>query len=136
MRRIISLALSLILLAVSAAPVSAIDEDMVLASGDVFVARPLGFVSVLIGTAVFLVSLPFAATSNSVKETAEILIDEPMRFTFKRPVGDLGVGAGYGGRRQPAGLKKSIDTKPPAAQAPPAKSASEESGGGKVPPAE
>ena len=115
MRRILSLLLSFVLLTVSAAPVSAVEEDAVLASGDVLVARPLGIVSAIIGSAIFLVALPFAATSGTVKETADVLIGEPMRFSFKRPVGDLSQGAGYG-KRHASAQKKSPEAKAPAEQ--------------------
>lgn len=133
MHRILSLTLVVLLLAVSAAPVPAIDEDMVIVGGDVLVARPLGIVSTIIGGALFLVALPFAATSNTVKETAEVLIDEPLRFSFRRPVGDLSVGAGP--RRPFVRQKRAPEAKTaPAEQTSPAGTSPEDSAGGGKPP--
>lgn len=57
---------------------------------DTVAVRPVGLASILIGSVVFIVSLPFAITSGSVGETADTLIGEPFRFTFERPVGDFG----------------------------------------------
>ena len=69
-------------------PTSRADElDAV---GDVFLVRPGSFVATVIGSAVFVVALPFAAMSRSVKHTAEVLVIRPARFTFTRPVGEFG----------------------------------------------
>jgi hypothetical protein len=56
---------------------------------DVFIARPAGIVATLLGTAVFIVALPFAAISGSVGPVAETLVADPFKFTFTRPVGDF-----------------------------------------------
>ena len=41
----------------------------------------------VIGTAFFIVSLPFALTSGSTGDAWEALIVEPLEFTFTRPLG-------------------------------------------------
>jgi hypothetical protein len=64
-------------------------DDAFVAAADVVVARPLGIASIIVGTAVFIVAMPFALTSGTVKETADTLVSEPFRFTFQRPVGDF-----------------------------------------------
>ena len=56
---------------------------------DVLVARPVSFAATMVGSALFVVSLPFAAVSRSTKDTAETLVAAPARDLFTRPVGDL-----------------------------------------------
>jgi len=56
---------------------------------DVLVARPISFAATVVGSALFVVSLPFAAASRSTKDTAETLVVTPARDLFTRPVGDL-----------------------------------------------
>jgi len=56
---------------------------------DVLVARPISFAATAAGAALFVVSLPFAAASHSVKTTSETLVAAPARDLFTRPVGDL-----------------------------------------------
>ena len=56
---------------------------------DVFIARPAGFVGTILGSAVFVLALPFAALSRSVEPAAQTLVVDPFKFTFTRPVGDF-----------------------------------------------
>ena len=56
---------------------------------DVLIVRPLGIVSTILGTALFLVSLPFSAMGGNVNEARQKLVVEPGRFTFKRPLGEF-----------------------------------------------
>ncbi len=86
-KRVIILILCFLLLNTTAA--FAQTDEAFLAIGDLVISRPLGLTVTVIGTAVFIVSLPFALTSGSVKDTADILVGEPFRFTFKRPLGDF-----------------------------------------------
>lgn len=55
--------------------------------GDLVVARPLLVGATLIGTALFIISLPFSLASGSVEDTAESLIFEPGREAFVRCLG-------------------------------------------------
>ncbi len=57
---------------------------------DVFIARPVGLATTVLGTAVFIVALPFAITSGSVGTVARTLVAAPFKYTFTRPVGDFG----------------------------------------------
>jgi len=84
---VILLTLCGLLLNANAAFAAFDDEFMVI--GDLAIARPLGLVVTVVGSAVFVVSLPFALTSGSVRNTADILVGEPFRFTFTRPLGDF-----------------------------------------------
>jgi len=70
-------------------------KDPFYMAGDVAIARPLGFVATVIGGAIFLVCLPFAVPSHSVKNTADVLVGQPFRFTFKRPLGDFSMDVSY-----------------------------------------
>jgi hypothetical protein len=56
---------------------------------DVVVVRPGCLVATAIGSAFFIVSLPVALISRSVKKTAHTLVVKPAKATFTRPLGDL-----------------------------------------------
>jgi hypothetical protein len=55
--------------------------------GDLFLARPAGLVATVVGTAVFIVALPFSLPSRSVDSAAQALVVKPATFTFVRPLG-------------------------------------------------
>jgi len=52
------------------------------------VARPLGLVATVLGTVVFVASLPFQALAGNVADPARKLVVEPAAFTFVRPLGE------------------------------------------------
>jgi len=56
---------------------------------DTVLVRPFCLAATIVGSALFVVSLPMAATSNSVHRTAQALVVKPGQATFKRPLGDL-----------------------------------------------
>lgn len=56
-------------------------------TGDVLIARPVGLVITTIGTAAFIVSLPFSAAGGNVSEAADTLVVGPARETFVRCLG-------------------------------------------------
>jgi len=56
---------------------------------DTILVRPACFVATVLGSAFFVISLPFAAMSKSVDKTAETLVAKPARATFTRPLGDF-----------------------------------------------
>ena len=56
---------------------------------DVVIVRPAGFAATVVGSAFYVVALPFAAAANGVKETGDTLVVAPAKFTFVRPVGDF-----------------------------------------------
>ncbi len=91
MKRMIMAALVVILIS-SSVPVLADDDGAYEATAmivDVVLGRPLGIAATVIGTAFFIVALPFAALSGSVKPVGRTLVAEPFKFTFTRPVGDF-----------------------------------------------
>ncbi|MGH8502888.1 MAG: hypothetical protein ACREVE_10565 [Gammaproteobacteria bacterium] len=55
---------------------------------DVLAVRPLGFVATVLGTGLFVVSLPFSALGGNMDEAAQNLVVKPARFTFVRPLGE------------------------------------------------
>jgi len=56
---------------------------------DILLARPIGIISTVLGTALFIVSLPFSALGGNTKQAYENLIAKPAKYTFKRPLGNL-----------------------------------------------
>jgi hypothetical protein len=56
---------------------------------DILFARPVGVATIVLGTATFILALPFAIPSQSVGRTARVLIANPFKFTFLRPIGDF-----------------------------------------------
>ena len=56
---------------------------------DVIAVRPVGFVTLAIGTVFFIVSLPVAVISGSTDKAAKALVADPFNYTFTRPLGDF-----------------------------------------------
>ena len=77
----------LALLGAGATPCSAADDVEI--ATDALVVRPACLVATVVGSALFLVSLPFAALSKSVKKSAHTFVVRPARATFTRPLGDM-----------------------------------------------
>jgi hypothetical protein len=86
-RKLILLVSSLAILCASTAQVQADDGGAIVI--DVIVARPACLAATIVGGAFFVLSLPFALTSRSVRWTKETLVVNPARATFTRPLGDF-----------------------------------------------
>jgi hypothetical protein len=56
---------------------------------DGLLVRPLGLCGIVLGTATWIVTLPFSLLGGNVGEAADALVVEPAKFTFTRPLGDL-----------------------------------------------
>jgi len=56
---------------------------------DLILMRPIGLAATIVGTAVFIVSLPFSALGGNSEAAQEKLVKEPFFFTFQRPLGQL-----------------------------------------------
>ena len=82
-------ALVLIPMAVSAENITFDDSDAYGMTADLFLARPFGLASIVLGTAIFVISLPFSATGSNVGEAGQALVAEPVKFTLARPLGDF-----------------------------------------------
>jgi hypothetical protein len=90
MKRTLTLVLSAIFLAASTSTTRAFDDGSYEAvAADVIAVRPLCFVATIVGSALFVVSLPVAAISGSASKTAEALVHQPARATFTRPIGEM-----------------------------------------------
>ena len=64
-------------------------EPYVAMIGDALVIRPLGIAAMIVGAAVFVVSLPFSALAGNTREAAQKLVVEPTNYTFQRPLGEI-----------------------------------------------
>ncbi|MEE4360708.1 MAG: multidrug transporter [Pseudomonadales bacterium] len=70
-------------------------------AADLIVARPIGLAATVLGTATFIVSLPFSLAGGNVSEATEALVMGPARTTFYRCLGCRNPGwrDDYGGQR-------------------------------------
>ncbi len=55
---------------------------------DLLVARPIGIVAGIVGTGVFIVSLPFTIPTGSVDKSAQMFVVKPFKFSFGRKFPD------------------------------------------------
>jgi len=56
---------------------------------DMVVVRPIGIAATVIGSAFWLVSLPFSASGDNYDAATEKLVKAPAAYTFKRPLGEF-----------------------------------------------
>lgn len=63
--------------------------DPVEVAADALVVRPVGLAATVVGAAIYVVALPFAAIAGDVHGPARSLVGAPARFTFKRRLGDF-----------------------------------------------
>ena len=54
---------------------------------DILLARPMGLVATVLGSAIFVVGLPFTLINGSTDQAAQKLVVEPAEYTFTRPLG-------------------------------------------------
>jgi hypothetical protein len=62
-------------------------SDAVTMGVDLFVVRPIWLVGTVLGTAAFIVSLPFTILGGNTGEAAQKLVVAPAKYTFTRPLG-------------------------------------------------
>ncbi len=90
MKRMGLMLLCVTLIGTPSLPAFAADEDQPSAGEmavDLVVARPLGVAITAVGSAVFLVSLPFTALAGGVGHAADELVKKPAQETFMRCLG-------------------------------------------------
>jgi hypothetical protein len=82
--------------AMLAGPVHAIDQEQIGREpttnevlADALVARPVGLVGAVIGAVAWVVALPFTLPSGSTDQATEALVNNPLRYTFRRPIGQM-----------------------------------------------
>jgi hypothetical protein len=64
-------------------------KDGMVIVADVLFARTVGLVAIVFGSAMWVVSLPFSIPSSSVDTAGQLLVVDPCKFTFVRPLGDF-----------------------------------------------
>ena len=65
------------------------DRDPGAMTADLLLARPVGLCAIVVGAAVFVVSLPFSALGGNTDQAYKKLVADPAAYTFRRPLGDL-----------------------------------------------
>ncbi|WP_370462589.1 hypothetical protein [Pseudomaricurvus sp. HS19] len=72
-----------------ASGINTVDEDpsMLAMTGDLVVVRPVMFVTTIVGSAVWLVSLPFSLAGGNAMQAADTLVVGPAKTTFVRCLG-------------------------------------------------
>ncbi len=63
------------------------DEAMIM---DTLIGRPVGLAATVVGSVIFVLALPFSLLGGNTSDTARSLVVNPAKFTFVRPVGDIG----------------------------------------------
>jgi hypothetical protein len=56
---------------------------------DGLLLRPGGVIATMLGSVVFVVTLPFSIPTKSVDKAAQKLIVDPAKYTFVRPLGQI-----------------------------------------------
>ena len=56
---------------------------------DALLLRPLGLAATVLGTAMFVITLPFSLPTRSADDAAEVLVLKPAEYTFARPLGEV-----------------------------------------------
>jgi hypothetical protein len=56
---------------------------------DLLLMRPFGILAVVLGSAAFVVSLPFSAMGGNIEPAYEKMVAAPASYTFKRPLGSF-----------------------------------------------
>ena len=57
-------------------------------TADLFLARPASVAAAVIGTGLFVLSLPFTIPTGGVEASADMFIAKPFQFAFERPFPD------------------------------------------------
>jgi hypothetical protein len=91
MKKFIVVLIALVIVFQSPVVFAANDDLNIVA--DLLITRPLGLASLVVGSAVYIVSLPFTQSRDKVAKT---FVEDPYYFTFKRPLGDFSSGLGLG----------------------------------------
>ena len=87
--KLITIICAAAILSMGAKTASAASDDDLKVAADTLVVRPVCLAATIIGSGLFIISLPIAAISHSVKKTAHVLVVRPARATFTRHLGDM-----------------------------------------------
>lgn len=58
-------------------------------TADILMARPIGLFALIVGSSLFVVSLPLSGLGGNVDAAARKLVVEPAKYTFDRPLGEF-----------------------------------------------
>lgn len=75
--------------AIVAVPATAGERGPLAILADALIVRPASLAVTVVGSGLFVATLPFSVPSRSTGTTAEALVGYPARMTFVRPLGDL-----------------------------------------------
>lgn len=64
-------------------------EDDTIILIDMLVARPIGLATVITGSALFVIYVPFSYPFGTMHDSWKKLVVKPCGFVFKRPLGEL-----------------------------------------------
>lgn len=95
MKRIVVVLLITMTLAFVLCASASAGQEVAEVVADVVLVRPLSLAATVVGTALFIASLPFAIPSGSINETARALVAAPFNYTFTRPIGYFGYPSYY-----------------------------------------
>lgn len=56
---------------------------------DLILIRPFGFLATVLGTTLFVVSLPITAITKETSKAYDTLVVSPAKYTFKRKLGEF-----------------------------------------------
>ena len=93
------------LIAVSVPALAETPKDGMAVVADVLLARPMGLVTIVFGSVMWVVALPFSIPSDSVGAAGQLLVVDPCKFTFQRPLGDFDYRVGTAEMPKTAGTK-------------------------------
>jgi len=84
-----AMALSVALVAPQVTVAQEVEEEpsALAMAGDAIIARPLGLVFTVVGTALYVVTLPFSALGGNAKQAGQELVVGPAKATFVRCLG-------------------------------------------------
>lgn len=84
-----AVALSVVLVAPQMSVAQEVQEDpsALAMAGDAIIARPLGLVFTVVGSAIYLVTLPFSALGGNAGQAGKELVVGPAEATFVRCLG-------------------------------------------------
>ena len=55
---------------------------------DALVVRPVGFAATVLGSVLYVISLPFSYAGGNQTQAQQALVEDPAQFTFQRPLGE------------------------------------------------
>lgn len=93
MKRLISVGVAMIILvSISLTPLSAaepIEPSPDEVAADLLFVRPLALCSIVVGSVIFIGSLPFTIPTGNLSLAGRKLVVAPIKYTFEKPLGAL-----------------------------------------------